>query len=141
MGNFNEQNPNYQQPNYQQPDYQQQGYQQPGYQQPNYQQPGYQQPNYHQPNYQQPNTQQTPPPDNHLAGAIVATILCCWPFGIPAIVNAAKVNRLWAQGDHQGALEAASAAHKWMTTSIICGAIAGVIYLVYYIVVFAALGM
>ena len=76
-----------------------------------------------------------------MVGAIVATVLCCVPFGIPAIVNAAKVNSLWDEGDYQGAMEAASAAHKWMVTSIICGAIFGVIYLVYYIVVLAAVGL
>ena len=28
-------------------------------------------------------------PDSHLTWAIISTLLCCWPFGIPAIVNAA----------------------------------------------------
>ena len=37
--------------------------------------------------------QQTPglPIPNYLWQSIVVTILCCWPFGIPAIVYAAKV--------------------------------------------------
>lgn len=110
MGDFNNQEQNYQ--NYQGP--QSQGHPHPG------------------------GPTMTPPPANHLAGAIVATILCCWPFGIPAIVNAAKVNRLWYSGDQAGAMEAAHNAHKWMVTSIIFGVIFGAIYLVYVFIVGAA---
>ena len=99
----------------------------------NEQNQGYQQYSYQQPGYQQPNNQQLPPPENHLAGAIVATVLCCPPFGIPAIVNAARVNGLWASGNHQAAVEAANAAHKWMMASIICGLVGGIIYIVLYV--------
>lgn len=99
----------------------------------NEQNQGYQQYSYQQSGYQQPNNQQLPPPENHLAGAIVATVLCCPPFGIPAIVNAARVNSLWASGNHQAAVEAANAAHKWMMASIICGLVGGIIYIVLYV--------
>lgn len=65
----------------------------------------------------------TTPPENNLAGAIVGTVLC-WPFGLPAILNAVKVNRLWAEGDYAGAHEAAANAVKWKNIAIILGIIA-----------------
>lgn len=51
---------------------------------------------------------------NHLVGAILATIFCCWPFGIPAIVFAARVNGLLARGDLAGATDASKKAGTWM---------------------------
>lgn len=65
---------------------------------------------------QSPNT----PPGNWMAGAIFS-LLCCWPFGIPAIVQAAKVNNLWNAGDYQGAEEAAGAAKKWGIIAFVVG--------------------
>lgn len=41
----------------------------------------------------------SPPPQNNLVLAILATVLCCLPGGIYAIIQANKVNTLWAQGD------------------------------------------
>lgn len=51
---------------------------------------------------------------NHLVGAILATIFCCWPFGVPAIVFAARVNGLLARGDLAGATDASKKAGTWM---------------------------
>lgn len=126
----------YQNPNPQNQGYPNQGYQQPGYQQQGYQQPGYPQPGYPQPGY--PNQGYAPqqpmqtPPSSHMVWAILVTLLCCWPFGIPAIVNAAKVDKLWYAGDHRGALDASSSAKKWIIVSAILGAIALAISFVYY---------
>jgi hypothetical protein len=50
--------------------------------------------------------------------SIVVTIFCCWPFGIPAIVNAAKVDGLKARGDYHGAMDAAASAKKWCMISV-----------------------
>ncbi|MEX1048082.1 MAG: CD225/dispanin family protein [Akkermansiaceae bacterium] len=50
---------------------------------------------------------------NYLWQAIVVTIFCCWPFGIPAIVYAAKVDTLRATGDIQGAMAASASAKTW----------------------------
>ena len=50
---------------------------------------------------------------NYLWQAIVVTIFCCWPCGIPAIVYAAKVDGLRARGDFQGARSAAANAKLW----------------------------
>jgi Interferon-induced transmembrane protein len=53
----------------------------------------------------------TPPP-SHLAMAIISALFF-WPLGIPAIINAAKVDRMIFMGDHAGAELASSQAKKW----------------------------
>lgn len=50
---------------------------------------------------------------NYLVQSILVTVLCCWPLGIPAIVNAAAVNGKLALGDYQGAVEASRRAKMW----------------------------
>lgn len=65
---------------------------------------------------------------NYLTQAILVTIFCCWPFGIPAIVNAARANSQAAAGNYEVAMEAAAKAKTWMTTSFICGLVIAVIY-------------
>ena len=57
-------------------------------------------------------------PDNHLVWAILSTVLCCWPLGIPAIMNAAKVDKLWAEGDYCGARDAADKAKRLILFSV-----------------------
>ncbi len=64
---------------------------------------------------------------NHMVGAILATLFCCLPFGIVAIVNASSVNGKLAMGDIAGAQAASQKAQKWITASVICGLIAIVI--------------
>lgn len=64
---------------------------------------------------------------NYLVFAIL-TIFCCWPLAIPAIINAAKVNTLAAQGDYRGAEEASAAAKKWATIALGLGLIVYTIY-------------
>ena len=48
------------------------------------------------------------PPPNYLVWGVLATLLCCPPFGIASIVFSSQVNSRWASGDFAGA-EAASA--------------------------------
>jgi len=50
---------------------------------------------------------------NYLVQAILVTICCCVPFGIPAIVYAAQVNGKLAAGDLGGALEYSRKAKTW----------------------------
>jgi hypothetical protein len=70
------------------------------------------------------------PPDqrvsSHLAPAIIVTLLCCLPFGIVAIVYAAKVNGKLKAGDYAGAIKASDRAKTWCWVAL-C---AGVIYLI-----------
>lgn len=60
-----------------------------------------------------------PPPPNNLAFAIIATVLCCWPLGVPAIIFATQVNTKWSQGDYQGAQESADKAKTFAIWSVI----------------------
>jgi Interferon-induced transmembrane protein/GYF domain 2 len=59
-----------------------------------------------------------PPIPTYLWQSIVVTLFCCWPFGIPAIVNAAKVDGLKARGDYHGAMAASASAKKWCMISV-----------------------
>lgn len=58
-----------------------------------------------------------PPPGatvpNYLVFAILTTVLCCLPAGIPAIVYAAQVNGKLMAGDYAGALAASNNAKLW----------------------------
>lgn len=55
---------------------------------------------------------------NYLWQSIVVTIFCCWPFGIPAIVFAAKVDGLKTRGDIAGAQAASKSAKTWCGVSV-----------------------
>ena len=55
---------------------------------------------------------------NHLVGAIISTLCCCLPFGIPAIIFAAQVNSKVAAGDYEGAGRSSKNALTWMLVSI-----------------------
>ncbi len=50
---------------------------------------------------------------NYLVFAILATVFCCLPAGIPAIVFAAQVNGKLQAGDVAGAQAAANNAKLW----------------------------
>jgi predicted MFS family arabinose efflux permease len=67
--------------------------------------------------------------------AIIA-LLCCWPFAIPALMNATQVENKWRAGDQAGAIEAANQAKKWSTIAIGVG-VAGIVL---YILCFVILG-
>ena len=69
------------------------------------------------------------PPPNHLAWAIITTILCCLPLGIVSIVFAAQVNGKWSAGDVAGAQESSRKARLFALWGTIIGAVIGVLYL------------
>lgn len=62
----------------------------------------------------------TPDIPNNLVWAILATVFCCVPFGIVAIVYASKVDNLVRLGDFAGAQKASDQAKTWSWVS--CGA-------------------
>ena len=64
----------------------------------------------------------------YLVPAILSTILCCPPFGIPAIVYAAQVNSKIASGNMEGAEIASRNARTWFWVSFGVG-------IIWYIVV------
>ena len=123
----------YGQPGYGQP---QQGYGQPGYGQPQqgYGQPhqGYGQPHQgygqgqYNPNFaqnaaMQPMRHLGAQPPTFLFQAIIATLFCCLPFGIVAIVQGSNVSSAWARGDVEGAWKSSNAAKMWVNLSAITG--------------------
>jgi len=109
---MDEQNTNYQQP----PQYQQNGAGQSYGQQP--------------PQYQQPYGQGQPPqkPDSYLVWAILTTVLCCLPFGIVAIVKAARVDGLYNGGQYAAAQQASDDAKKWSIIAAVVGIVVGIVY-------------
>lgn len=68
-------------------------------------------------------------PPNHLVWAILATLFCCLPTGIAAIVYAAQVDGKWAAGDHQGARTSSDKAKFWSWVSLGAGVLFITIYL------------
>ena len=75
---------------------------------------------------------------NYLAQAILATIFCCVPLGIPAIVFAAQVNGKLAAGDYTGAVESSKKAKMWCWISF--GAGAGFVIIYFAVLIIGALG-
>lgn len=72
--------------------------------------------------------QQATMPKNYLVHAILCTIFCFWPTGIPAIINAAGVSSAWARGDYQLAEAKSRNAWKWVKISFFVGLGIFVIY-------------
>lgn len=87
-------------------------------------------------------TQQPPPPgypppqpvgqapNSYLVWSILATLFCFPITGIVAIVKAASVNGLWAQGLHAESQAAAASARKWVIWSVVIWAVWVVILIV-----------
>lgn len=67
-------------------------------------------------------------PANWLWQSIVATILCCLPFGVVGIIFAAKVDSLYNNGKYEEAMNASRKARMWTLTSVVAA-------LIYYIIV------
>jgi hypothetical protein len=75
---------------------------------------------------------------NYLWQSIVVTVFCCWAFGIPAIVFAAKVDGLKGRGDLVAARAASDSAKMWCWVSFGIGV--GVNLLVFLAFVGGAIG-
>ena len=73
----------------------------------------------------QPMQQVAPPPcpSTNLVWAIVATVFCCVPFGIMAIVYANKVTKLYTAGDFYGAESASETSMWWTIAAIMAGVV------------------
>ena len=54
-----------------------------------------------------------PIPKTWLVESILATILCCLPFGLIGIINATQVESLYFSGQYDEALRRSSQAKKW----------------------------
>ena len=84
---------------------------------------------------QQPGAPNVVKPSSNLVWAILSTLFCCMPFGIVAIVYAAKVDSLWSTGKNQEAYDASESAKKWAMASLIAGLI---IFVIYFCIGFAS---
>ena len=72
-------------------------------------------------------------PPTYLAFAIIVTIFCAWPLGIPAIINATRVEKAYNQGDFTGAERFSKAARSWSIASM---AVAAALVLLWGVIVF-----
>ena len=66
-------------------------------------------------------------PDNLLVWAIVATVLCCLPTGIAAIIYSNKVDPLWNEGRYEESKKAAANAKMWCFISLGLGVLGGIL--------------
>ncbi|MBR2003324.1 MAG: CD225/dispanin family protein [Thermoguttaceae bacterium] len=62
-------------------------------------------------------------PPSYLVLSILATMFCCLPTGIVAIIKSAQVGGAVARGDYNAAQEASSAAMKWCVISFVLAAL------------------
>jgi hypothetical protein len=90
------------------------------------------------PGYQPPMS--TPPvkPNNYLVWSILATLFCCLPFGIAAIVSSAKVDSLYMAGRYVEANAAAASAKKWILWAVGVGVAMAVLYGIVVVIGLAA---
>lgn len=77
---------------------------------------------------------------NYLWQSIAVTVLCCIPFGIPAIVFAAKVNGLVAEGRLEEAKAAADKAKMWCWISFGLGIVAIIAQIIIQVTAIMAAG-
>ena len=68
------------------------------------------------------------PPKNWFVESILATLCCCLPLGIVAIVFAAKVEGQANRGDYQGAVESANKAKMFVILAVVIGILSQVGY-------------
>ncbi|XP_002737561.1 proline-rich transmembrane protein 1-like [Saccoglossus kowalevskii] len=73
-------------------------------------------------------------PADYMGLAIFATICCCWPIGIFAIIKASQVGSSFNGGDYAGAKEASDSARKLSYISIGCGIASFVISILFVII-------
>lgn len=88
----------------------------------------------------QPQTGYPACPETHLVKAIICTVLCCWPLGIPAIVYATLVESAYHAGDFDLAVRRSKSANRWGNAAIISGVSVVILYII-AICAFAAIGI
>ncbi len=71
-------------------------------------------------------------PKTWLVESILVPLFCCLPFGIVGIVNAAKVNSLYASGNIEAAQQASATAAKWTKIGFIVGIVVIIVYAISY---------
>ena len=69
-----------------------------------------------------------PKPASNLVPAILVTLFCCLPLGVPAIIFASQVDGKYAVGDYAGAEAAAAKSKKWMWWAFGIGLVFSLLY-------------
>lgn len=64
----------------------------------------------------------------YMVFSILATVLCCMPFGIPAIIFASKIEPLQKGRDYEGARAAAKKAKMFSVIAAILGVVVFIVY-------------
>lgn len=80
----------------------------------------------------------TEPPNDFLVPAILS-MFCCFPFAIPAILSAAKVNAQWNLGDYAGAQERAAKAKRFTLIAVIVGVVWYIVWTIGYFGIIASI--
>lgn len=70
-----------------------------------------------------------PMPPTYLVWAILATLCCCLPAGIVAIIYSANVSSKYYAADYEGASRTSRNAEIWIIVSIVLGIITNALYL------------
>lgn len=78
---------------------------------------------------------------NYLVPAILATVFCCLPVGVVAIIFAAQVNSKVATGDIAGAMESSKKAKMFMFIAVGAGLLSWIVGIVLWVFVIAASNM
>lgn len=76
-------------------------------------------------------------PNDYLTLSIFATICCCLPIGVVALIKASEVRSKFNDGDFAGANESSKSAKKWGIWGVIAGIlmwISAAVFLVLYII-------
>lgn len=60
-----------------------------------------------------------PCPPTNLVWGILATVLCCLPFGIVAIYKSSQVERNYYNGNYEAAVKASNSAINWCIASMV----------------------
>ena len=80
---------------------------------------------FHQPAYApgSPAPAQAPEemPPTYMVWAVIATLCCCLPTGVVALIYASKVSPLWQRGDYLGSRRASERAGWWVIISFVGG--------------------
>ena len=69
-------------------------------------------------------------PSNHLALAIIVTLMCCIPLGIVSIVYSGKVDTALSKGDISEAESMSRKARNWAIAGIIISAASVIMYFI-----------
>ena len=81
-----------------------------------------------------------PKPENYLVQSILATLCCCLPLGIVAIVYSSQVDSKYNLGDYSGAVIASNNAKKWGWISFGLGLGINILAFIVQIATMAAVG-